>query len=207
MRIALYRHFAIRAILLVAVLAALGLLAIGIGFRGDAEVEVARLTEALDLEPGITVAEIGAGDGWLTVEVANQLGAAGHVFSTELSEGRRAAIEQAVVDASLANVTVVAAGEDNANLAADCCDAIFMRRVYHHLSDAAAINKTLYAALKPSGTLAVIEFTSDGWLGRVTGMGITPARLESELVQAGFEHVETNDWPGAYHYIAVFTRP
>ena len=59
----------------------------------------------------------------------------------------------------------------------------------------------------PSTGRAVIEFTSDGWLGRVTGMGITPARLQRELAEAGFEHVETTDWPGAYHYIAVFTRP
>ena len=153
------QRFAVRAVLLVAILAALGLLAIGIGFTGDADVEVARLIQLLDLEPGTTVAEIGAGSGWLTVEVAEHVGPSGHVFSTELSESRLAEIEEAVADASLSNVTVIAAGEDDTHLAVNCCDAVFMRRVYHHLSDAAAINKGLYAALKPGGTLAIIDFT------------------------------------------------
>jgi len=99
------------------------------------------------------------------------------------------------------------AGEDETHLAVNCCNAVFMRRVYHHLSDAAAINQSLYAALKPGGTLAVIDFEPDGWLGWVAGMGIAPDRLVGELTRTGFEHVETTDWPGAYHYIAVFARP
>ena len=203
------RRFAVRALLLVVILAVVvvAVVAVARGVGGDRAVEVARLVELLELEPGNTVAEIGAGSGWLTVEVAQRVGPNGHIFSTELSHRRRAAIEEAVEDASLGNVTVIAAAEDDASLPANCCDGVFMRRVYHHLSDAAAIDRSLYAALKPGGTLAIIDFTPDGWMGRVSGMGIAPERLVDEVTSAGFEHLETADWPGAYHYVAVFERP
>ena len=111
-----------------------------------------------------------------------------------------------MAEASLTNVTVVPAGEDTSNLAADCCHAVFMRRVYHHLSDAALINESLHTALKPGGRLAIIEFRDDGWLGWVTGMGIGPNRLTDEVTAAGFRHIQTADWPGSYHYIVLFER-
>ena len=201
-----HRRFIVRAVLLVVILMVAGLVAVVAGFRGDRDVEVTRLVELLELHPGNTVAEIGAGNGWLTVEVAQRVGPSGHVFSTEISDRRRATIEQAVADAALGNVTVIAAGDDDSHLAANCCEGVFMRRVYHHLSDAAAINESLHAALKPGGILAIIEFRPAGWL-TVAGMGIARDQLVSELTTAGFRHVETADWPGAYHYIAIFERP
>ena len=201
------RRLVLRSLLVLGVVVMVGLAAIVVTFTGDRDAEINWLMELLELEEGQTAAEIGAGTGWLTVEAAQRVGPSGHVLSTEISETRRAEIEQAVANASLANVTIVAAGEDDTNLAARCCDAIFMRRVYHHLSDVEAINQSLYAALKPGGNLAIIEFESDGWIGTLTGEGIMPDRLVNELTSAGFEHVETADWPGAGHYIAVFERP
>ena len=53
------------------------------------ETEVERLAQLLDIQPGDTVADVGAGDGWLSVEVAMAVGEAGHVFATELSGRRR----------------------------------------------------------------------------------------------------------------------
>ena len=202
-----HRRLTLRVLLVVVAVAAVGLATVIVTFTGDRDGEVTRLLELLELEPGQTAAEIGAGTGWLTVEAAQRVGPSGHIFSTELSESRRAEIEQAVSNASLANVTVVAAGEHDTNLPDNCCDAIFMRRVYHHLSNVTAINESLYTALEPGGALAIIEFESDGWVGSLTGEGIAPGRLVSELTSAGFEHVETADWPGASHYVAVFERP
>ena len=124
-----HRRLALRVLLVVVAVAAIGLATIIVTFTGDRDGEVARLLELLDLEPGRTAAEIWAGTGWLTVEAAQRVGPSGRIFSTEISESRRAEIEQAVVNASLTNVTVVNAGEHDTNLAANCCDAVFMRRV------------------------------------------------------------------------------
>ena len=200
------RRLIFRAVLIVVILVAVGVVAIVVGFAGDSDVEVVRLVQLLDLGPGQTVAEVGAGTGWLTVEVARRVGPSGHVYSTELSESRRTEIQRAVAEASLSNVTVITAGEDATNLTANCCDAVFMRRVYHHLSDSARINESLHAAIKPGGQLAIIEFRDDGGLGWITGMGIAPNRLVDEVGAAGFRHVETSDWPGTYHYVVLLER-
>ena len=113
----------VRVALLAAAVVAAGLVAIFFGFAGDRDVEVARLVDLLDLGPGESAAEVGAGNGWLTVAVAEHVGPEGQVFSTELSGRRRAQIEEAVADAGLENVTVIAAGEDDSNRRAFFPDA------------------------------------------------------------------------------------
>ena len=175
---------------------------------GDGETEVDRLARLLDLQPGDTVADVGAGSGWLSVEVARRVGPGGRVFATELSAARRDDIRAAVASAGLGNVTVVEAGERDTNLAPDCCDAIFHRRVYHHLSDPAATNASLHAALRPGGRLAVIELEFGGFFGflRAWPHWTDDEQVVAEVTAAGFTHVATADWPVAAHYAAVFRK-
>ena len=191
------------AVLVVGVLVVAGFL-----IAGGGESEVDRLARLLDLRPGDTVADVGAGDGWLSVEVARRVGRAGHVFATELSAARRDDIRAAVAGAGLDNVTVVEAGERDANLAPGCCDAIFQRRVYHHLNDPAATNASLYAALKPGGRLAVVELEFDGMFSFLRGWPhwTDDEQVVAEVTAAGLTHVTTADWPVAAHYAAVFRK-
>ena len=175
---------------------------------GNDETEVERLAQVLDIQPGDSVADVGAGDGWLSIEMAAMVGESGHVFATELSADRRDAIRAAVAAAGLDNVTVVEAGERETNLAPECCDAIFMRRVYHHLTDTAATNASLHAALKPGGRLAVIELEFEGLLRPLRGWEhwTDDAQVVAEVTAAGLTHVETVDWPLGAHYAAVFRK-
>jgi precorrin-6B methylase 2 len=165
------------------------------------------LADLLSLREGLTVGEIGAGRGWLTVEVAKRIGPSGRVYSTELSAARLNDIRRAVGEAALTNVTVLEAGERATNLPAGCCEAIFMRRVYHHLSEPSAILASIHEALKPGGRLVIIEFRPDGLVGMVTRMGIDRAKLIDAVTAAGFEVVITREWPGWDHYVAVFNKP
>src|SRR5690349_12788978 len=118
--------------------------------------EAARLAEILDWKPGRVIAEIGAGEGQMTVAAAGRVGPSGRVFSTELNPKRLADIPKAAARRHLANITVIQAGEANSNLPAGCCDAVFMRDVYHHFTHPAEIDASLYRALRPGGLLAVI---------------------------------------------------
>jgi protein-L-isoaspartate O-methyltransferase len=181
-----------------------GLLAVCLGPPGDQE--VGRLVDVLELREGMVVGEIGAGAGTLTLAVARRVGPSGHVFSTELDADRLDQIRAAVRAARLSNVTVLEAGERSSNLESACCDVILMRRVYHHLSDPAAIVADLKRALKPAGRLAIIEFESSGVLGRVSREGIDRADLTSQLREGGFELTTADEWPGWDHYIAVFQQ-
>ena len=175
----------------------------------DSEAEVDRLAGALDIQPGDIVADVGAGDGWLSIEIANRVGESGLVFATELAADRRDAIRAAVADAGLDNVTVVEAGERETNLAPECCDAIYLRRVYHHLTDPAATNASLHAALKPGGRLSIVELEFNGLLRPLRGWPhwTDDEQVVAEVTAAGLTHVETLDWPLGAHYAAVFRKP
>ena len=177
--------------------------------RGGDESEVERLAAVLDIQPGRTVADVGAGDGWLSIEMAAIVGESGRVFATELAADRRDAIRAAVAAAGLDNVTVVEAGERETNLAPECCDAIFLRRVYHHLADTPAMNASLHASLKPGGLLAIIEIEFNGLLRPLRGWPhwTDDEQVVTEVTAAGLTHVETFDWPLGAHYAAVFRKP
>jgi ubiquinone/menaquinone biosynthesis C-methylase UbiE len=147
--------------------------------------DAARLVDVLHLHPGMSVAEIGAGDGELTLAVAKVIGPTGRVYSTELDQSRLETIRRAADD--LPQVSVVEAGVKQTNLPEGCCDAIFMRDVYHHFTDVAAMNQSLMKSLKPGGLLAIYDFPPRS--GKEAGPkerggsvhGITYRTLEAEL--------------------------
>jgi ubiquinone/menaquinone biosynthesis C-methylase UbiE len=156
--------------------------------------DLKRLVDALEIRPGSAVGEIGAGGGELTLAMARTVGEKGKVFSNEIYTGRARAIEQAVEKANLKHVTVVEGHAMRTNFPAQCCDAIFMRNVYHHFGDPRAMNASLRESLKPGGRLAIIDFTpppggeaAPGKRGEDGHHGITASTLEAELKAAGFE--------------------
>lgn len=178
--------------------------------------DLARLVDALALQPGMSVAEIGAGSGALTVLVAGHVGPNGRVYSTEVGDDQRDGIRRAAAAASLANVTVLAAGNESSNLPAGCCDAIFMRNVYHHFEHPAAINRSLLAALKPGGRLAIIDFpprggrdaASPGARDENDTHGVRADVVARELEAAGFARVSVTE-PGTSQegFLVVMRKP
>lgn len=170
---------------LISVLAA-AVLGISWWSRGPGlEAEVNRFAALVELRPGLTVADIGAGTGGMAVRVARRLGPSGRLYATEIEASKLGAIRNAAQAAGLANVVVLEAGEHSTHLPDACCDLIYLRRVYHHLSDAPAINKSICAALRPGGRLAVIDFLSPRWMF-FFHHGIPSDTVTSQVRPAGF---------------------
>jgi predicted methyltransferase len=176
-----------------------------------------RLAKLLDWHAGSVVAEIGAGEGELTLLAAERVGPSGTVYTTELDAEKLKHLEELAAKGQ--NIRALRAGATDTNLPQGCCDSIFMRLVYHHLTKPAEIDASLFRALKPGGRLAVMdEEPSEGSSvpkgvpkNRV-GHGIPQKILISELVAEGFqvESVDT-DWPGrsfsSQLYCVVFHKP
>jgi tRNA A58 N-methylase Trm61 len=177
--------------------------------------DAARLIDALEVRPGMRVAEIGAGAGSLTVAMAKAVGPSGHVFSNEIDRNRHAAIRAAVTQAGLANVTIVESGADAANLPEGCCDALFMRNVYHHFDAPAAMAASLFRAMRPGARIAVIDFpprsgeeaTTAADRDQGNAHGVTTASIERELQGAGFELVATEQPRGDRWFMVVARKP
>jgi SAM-dependent methyltransferase len=179
----------------------------GSGFRASGP-ELPRLRHVLALKPGMSVADVGAGNGELTVALAAEVGPSGRVFSNDLDLEQ---VRATVAAARLSNVTFVQSQEHDTSLPENCCEAIVVRRVYHHLSDPVAINASLLRALRPGGVLAVIDFPPlVSWLWALNH-GVDARRVTDEVAASGFQLLQViEDWPGRGplgSYCAVFRKP
>jgi ubiquinone/menaquinone biosynthesis C-methylase UbiE len=179
----------------------------------DAADEIKRLAALMDWKPGSIVADIGAGDGRYAFAAAQLVGASGKVFATEIDNEKLTHLRSEVAKRHLANVIVVDSKEADTNLPAECCDAIFLRRVYHHLTKPAQFDQALVRSLKSGGQLAIIEFPPRSGLEPVEGVpanrgghGIPQKVVIEELTSAGLQLTKTlNDWP-ADDYCVLFLK-
>jgi ubiquinone/menaquinone biosynthesis C-methylase UbiE len=166
--------------------------------RGPSDEEIAKFLELAPLREGQTVAEIGAGEGKLAMAAARAVGSAGRVYANELDEKRIAGMKAALAKAKLDNVILLRGAEDSTNLPADCCDVVFMRRVYHHFTRAEAMNRDLLRAVRPGGQLIVIDMAPPG------DHAIEPAKIVAEVTAAGFTHERTiQPWVGRNFWVGL----
>src|SRR5262245_29519424 len=171
-------------------------------FAQNDAADASKLIEVLQLKPGSTVAEIGAGGGELTLAIAKYVGTEGRVISSDLGSSRVESLRRAVEKGGGTNVEVIEGHETRTNFPAGCCDAIFMRNVYHHFGDPPSMNASILSALKPGGRVAVIDFpprnapvAPPGKRGDNPAHGVTADVVASELKAAGFEIVISEQRP------------
>jgi ubiquinone/menaquinone biosynthesis C-methylase UbiE len=184
--------------------------------HGTTANEVERLAAWLEVQPGARVADLGAGDGTFTVALARRAGSSGHVYAIEIEDEQLEDIRQAVAEAGLSNVTVVKGETSRTNLPGGCCDVLFSRVVYHHLTEPAAINTDIFRAVRPGGRLMIIDFEPGGimdWLGRPEtadrhgGHGTPKETVVREVTAAGFQLMRgPESWRGRT-YATLFRRP
>jgi ubiquinone/menaquinone biosynthesis C-methylase UbiE len=175
--------------------------------------EIDRLATLMQWKPGTVVADIGAGDGRFTFAAVEHVGATGKVFATEIDQQKLADLRAEVKKRELQNVFVEESKEADTNLPSGCCDAIFLRRVYHHLTKPANFDASLVRSLKPGGRLAIIDFPArqglepvDGVPSNRGGHGIPEKIVIEELTAAGLQVEKTvNDWPDD-SYCVLFVK-
>jgi ubiquinone/menaquinone biosynthesis C-methylase UbiE len=180
--------------------------------------EARRLGDLMNWRPGEIIAEIGAGEGQLSFAAAARVGPGGRVYSTELDLTKLAHLRAEAARRNLQNVSIVEAGRVGTNLPDNCCDAIFMRHVYHHFEKPAQTDAAILRALKSGGFLGIIDFSPRRWLNATSpldepsrnhgGHGILKKALIQDLVSAGFEIVsQPGDWPNHQDYCIIARKP
>ena len=175
----------------------------------------------LAVKSGSTVAEVGAGHGQMAIRMAQRVGPSGHVYASEINPQRVVEIRQRARDAGLDNLAVVTASPTDSGLPAGCCEGVYMIGVYHHLTDPAATDASIFRALKPGGRLLVDDFPPTLWLAlfKVKGVpanrgghGVPDQIAASELTGTGFHQVqEIRPWHAGFfirdNYCLLFARP
>lgn len=181
------------------------------------ESEIQRLSKVMNWKAGQVIADVGAGEGEIGFAAAAAVGETGRVYLTELDEEKFVALQKGASQRKLKNVVVLTAAEKETKLPDNCCDAIVLRRVYHHFSAPTEMDASLMRSLRPGGLLAVIEFAprksltaSDPVKGvprNRGGHGIPKKILLQELTAAGFKLDKSfDDWPDD-GYCVLFRKP
>jgi ubiquinone/menaquinone biosynthesis C-methylase UbiE len=184
----------------------------------QAAFETPKLVELLGLRPGMSVADVGAGFGAWMHQLSAVVGPSGRVYATDVGAPQIEALRAWVARDKLANVTVIQGAVEHTNLPAGCCDAILMRDVYHHLTAPDAVVRSMAAALKPGGRLALIDFPPQTGSSLPAGVpesrgghGV-PADVVRREVSAVLTHVETiTTWEAPNQqqalYLLLFRKP
>jgi len=181
--------------------------------RPDATIPAERIFAAIGVREGATICEIGAGGGELSVAAARVVGPSGRVYTSELGDDRVNTLREQVGKSNPAQITVMAGDPVRTNFPDATCDALFMRNVYHHFAEPAAMNTSIAAALKPGGRVAVVDFASRGKEAErpadrsKDGMhGVSAESVSRELREAGFEPV-SSELGGQRWFMVVVAKP
>ena len=173
----------------------------------DLEEDPDRAIDVLRIEKGATVADVGAGSGYMTVKLSKKVGPQGKVYANDIQQGMLDLLNKRLVKSRITNVTTVLGTQDDPRLPSEALDLIIMVDVYHELSQPQTILRKLRSSLKPGGRLVLLEYRKedpDVPIRPEHKMSVADAKLEVEA--EGFKLTKTNEDLPRQH-ILIFTKP
>lgn len=161
-----------------------------------------RIVESLALRPTDSVADIGAGTGYMAVRFARAL-KGGSVFAVDIEPNMVKHMAERAKAAGIDNLRAVVGSESTPNLPAPV-DVAFLLNVYHHLDKRPDYFKRLRASLKPGGRVAIVDFRPDAPAGAPKHMRISVEKITEEMKAAGYKPVGAFDFLPRQSFL-VFT--
>lgn len=144
-----------------------------------------RVIAALDLKPGQTVADIGAGTGYFAIRLAKST-AAPKVFAVDIEQSMVQYMRLRAVKEGITNLVGVVATASSANLP-EPVDLILIVDTFHHIPAREAYFSNLQNSLKPGGRLAIVDWLPGGPMGPPEQFRFSPAQIAAELGKAGWK--------------------
>ena len=151
------------------------------------------------IRPGMTVADIGAGEGYYTIRLANRVGKEGRVLAQDIVPQVRDALAERVNRERLDNVSVKLGEPDDPGLPEGSFDRVLMVHMYHEIEEPYEFLWNLRPALKPGGQVIVVDADRP-----TEAHGTPPALLRCEFAAVGYTLVRTEPMPQAGGYFAAF---
>ncbi|MBX3595858.1 methyltransferase domain-containing protein [Sphingomonas sp.] len=152
-----------------------------------------------DIRPGMTVADIGAGEGYYTIRLANRVGKNGRVLAEDIIPEVRDALAQRVARERLDNVSVRLGEPEDPKLPDNSFDRIFMVHMYHEIGEPYAFLWRMRPSLRKDGLIVVVDADRE-----TQNHGTPPALLKCEFAAIGYRLVTMRDMPSAGGYLAMF---
>ena len=163
----------------------------------------------LGIADGSTVADIGAGAGWFTIQLARRVGPNGVVYAEDVQRQMLEAIRRRVSREGLQNVQARLGTETDPNLPARALDAILVVDVYPEVDDRVTFLHNLSAALKPNGRIGVVNYKpGQGGPGPSStaneGIRVDSSAVEADARAAGLRVLGRENLP--FQYLIVLGK-
>jgi tRNA A58 N-methylase Trm61 len=143
--------------------------------------------DALGIQPGVVVADVGAGTGYMSLRLARRVGPAGKVYANDLQPEMLRRLGENAAKAGLANIETVQGEEADPKLPAGRMDLVLLVDVYHEFSKPREMIDKIREALKPDGRLVLLEYRKeDPKVPILPEHKMSVAEVKAELEPQGF---------------------
>lgn len=165
-----------------------------------------RIMDVLNIADGARVADIGAGGGWFTIQLARRVGPNGRVYAEDIMPEMLASIKKRVLLEGLKNVTTVLGTPTDSHLERGL-NAVLLIDIYPMLTHPVELLRNAAAALAPNGRLGIVEFKKDGAGGPGPPLEtrLDPSVIIDHASQAGLKLLSRETFL-KYQYLLVFGK-
>ncbi|MEO8053189.1 MAG: methyltransferase domain-containing protein [Acidobacteriota bacterium] len=176
----------------------------------DARQKPNELVAAMGLKPGMSVADVGTGVGYMLPFLSKAVGAGGKVYAQDIFPDFLDKARQHAAAEKLTNVEFVLGKADDPKLPEGSLDAILMLDVYHHIDYPAKLLTQLRKALKPDGHLVIVEYHKNE-TAMANGRALQHIRLaegdaEQEIESNGFRLLSHHDHVPKVQWMGIFAK-
>jgi len=164
------------------------------------------ILSAMQVQPGMSVADVGAGTGFFSLMLARAVGPQGKVYAVDISPDFLAAIAKRAETEGLDNVVTVLSDQKDVKLPHGKLDRIYIGDTYHHFEYPVTYSRTIAAALKPKGQVIVVDFKRIPGFSSAWVLGHVRAGKETfihEMSQAGLTLLEDLDFMQTQYFLRL----
>jgi len=147
----------------------------------DQKLQINRVMDLLDISPGKTVADVGAGSGWFTVRAARRVTETGSVYAVDINPEATRYIDTRAQKEGLHNVKTVLSKSEDAQLPANKIDSVLLLKTYHEVDKPVTLLQNLRASLRPGAKVGIIDRNGNG-----ENHGVSRDIVVREASEAGY---------------------
>ena len=171
----------------------------------DKEQKPDEVIAALDLKPGETLADIGAGSGYFSFRFARKVGGSGRVYAVDINSDMILYMNRYIRDKKVTNVTTILSAPDDPLLADASINRFFICNTWHHVQNRPQYMALMKKMLKPRGLVVIVDYKKQQLpVGPPPEMKMAREEVISEMEAGGFKLAKEHDFL-PYQYFLVFT--
>lgn len=164
----------------------------------------AKVLDALHLEPTARVADLGAGTGYFSAQIAKRI-PEGKLFAVDIEPDMVRYLAERAHREHLHVLVPILASTETPNLP-EPVDVVLVVDTYHHIDNRIAYFAKLRASLQPNGRLAIVDFKMDTAEGPPPEYRISPEKVRSELSAAGYSLVASHQFLSRQYFLVFQSR-